>query len=282
MRARRRVNRRIDRTPPRYDVREAVTLVRQSGPKLAVLGVIALIALAAMRVHDWATHPRTLPFKSVSVRGELARVDTDRLRKVLAENVTGGFFSQDLRTLQQRIEELPWVHRASLRRAWPSRLFVYIEEQQPIARWGENGLLNRHGEVFRVSAAEMPDNLPTITGTPGREHDLIQDFIKIDALLHGLGLNLVELHEDARLDQRLVLRGGVTLELGRRNRAQRLQRFAEVYGTTLAPFIGRIGSLDLRYANGFAVSWRQEARDDGKPDGKTEVKAHETRAPSHV
>ncbi|MGF1642615.1 MAG: cell division protein FtsQ/DivIB [Thiotrichales bacterium] len=232
--------------------------VRPLLSKLGVLAIVLVFGLAGMRVYQWTQRPTTLPFKHVQVRGEIDRIDTERLRATLAENVKAGFFSQDLAVLQRKLEALPWVHRVALRRIWPNRLLVVLEEQHPIARWGESGLLNRHGEVFAVALAEIPQTLPKISGRPGREHELIQEFIVADQILQGLGLSLVELQEDARLDQRLVLREGMHLALGRKNRQERLQRFAEVYRSTLSPFIARIAGLDLRYANGFAVRWREQ------------------------
>ncbi|MGF1546316.1 MAG: cell division protein FtsQ/DivIB [Thiotrichales bacterium] len=226
--------------------------------KLGVVAVAGVIGLAGLRFYQWTQLPTTLPFRHVQVRGEINVIDPERLRATLAESVNAGFFSQNLGVLQRKLEAVPWVHRVALRRVWPNRLLVVLEEQQPIARWGESALLNRHGEVFTVAVAEIPANLPKITGRVGREHELIQAFIVADQVLQELGLNLVELQEDARLDQRLVLRDGVSLALGRRNREERLQRFAEVFRSTLSPFIARIDGLDLRYANGFAVRWREQ------------------------
>jgi cell division protein FtsQ len=44
-----------------------------------------------------------------------------------------------------------------LRRRWPDKLEVVIEEHQALARWGNVALVNTHGELFYAATnKELP------------------------------------------------------------------------------------------------------------------------------
>lgn len=224
---------------------------------VAALSLVALISMTGLRSYQWLMSPTTLPVRHVELRGELERVDMDRLRHQVDAGVTGGFFSIDLEGVRGSLESLPWVYGASLRRIWPDRIIIELEQQKPIALWGKTAMLNQYGDVFEAQLAQAENRLPRISGEDGREKQLIEAFIKADSLLSPLGLRLAGLREDARQDQRLFLNDGIELALGRKNRQLRLSRFVVAYQQTLASFMARISSLDLRYANGFAVRWKQ-------------------------
>ena len=224
---------------------------------VAFLSLLALVGVAGWQSYRWLTLPTTLPVQHVELRGELRRVDMDRLEQHVNSAVKGGFFSIDLESVRSGLEALPWVYGASLRRIWPDRLIIEIEEQRPIAKWGDKGLLNHYGDVFEATLDSADQTLARINGEDGREKALISDFIEAESLLHPLDLRLVGLREDARRDQRLFLNNGIELALGRKNCQARLVRFVSVYPQTLAPVLAGISVLDLRYANGFAVRWKQ-------------------------
>jgi cell division protein FtsQ len=222
---------------------------------IATLSLLILTGVAGWRGYEWLTLPSTLPVHHVEMRGDLQRVDMERLRQQVNTAVKGGFFSIDLESVRNGLESLPWVYGASLRRIWPDRLIIEIEAQKPIVRWGDKGMLNQYGDVFK---AELDPSLPQILGEDGREKQLISDFIEVERALKPLDLRLLGLREDARRDQRLTLNNGIELALGRKNRQARLSRFVMSYPQTLAPLLPRISALDLRYANGFAVRWKEK------------------------
>ena len=54
---------------------------------------------------------------------------------------------------------------------------------------------------------------------------------------------------------RVQLSNGLTVEVGRHDPMQRVERFVRVYPAILAAANGRLVAVDLRYSNGFAVRW---------------------------
>ncbi len=224
-------------------------------PALLSLVVVAVV-MAGWRGYRWLMLPTTLPIRSVTLAGELKYVDPRRLQALLKNEVDAGFFGIDLAAIKQKLEALPWIYQVSLRRVWPDRLQITVEEQRPIARWGDEGLVNRYGDIFVASADKVDRTLPVITGRRDRCKALIREFNEADKLLYPLGLKLVSLVEDERGDQRLLLANGAHLALGRKHRYERLQRFVASYRGTLQPLMADVSRLDLRYSNGFAVKWK--------------------------
>ena len=72
---------------------------------------------------------------------------------------------------------LPWVRKVAVRRSWPDRLDVAIEEHVVLARWGEDRLVNIQGEVFEGGAEESERRaLPLLFGPAASEHQVAERF----------------------------------------------------------------------------------------------------------
>ncbi|NIO43256.1 MAG: FtsQ-type POTRA domain-containing protein, partial [Burkholderiales bacterium] len=78
----------------------------------------------------------------------VAHVTREQVRTIVVDELRGTFFTIDLQGAQTAFEKLPWVRRVDIRRRWPDRLVVAIEEHRELARWGNTALVNLHGELF--------------------------------------------------------------------------------------------------------------------------------------
>ncbi len=212
-------------------------------------GVIAvyLIARAAMS-------STLFQLRTVSVAGDLQRVNEGTIRAGLAGRVSGNFFAANLDALRGALEELPWVRRAAVRRHWPDVIQVRIEEHVPIARWTDQRLVNTHGELFN---GELDATLPLLGGPPGAERQVAARYAAFSALVAPLGTELAQLVLSPRHAWQIKLASGTTLELGReRNREPaeaRLERFVSAYPQVVAKLGHPVEHADLRYPNGFSV-----------------------------
>jgi cell division protein FtsQ len=194
------------------------------------------------------------PLRTVSVVGDLHHVTGDAIRAGLAGRVSGNFFAANLDALRGAIEQIPWVRRAAVRRQWPDLVQVRIEEQVPIARWNDKGLVNKYGELF---AGDADTPLPLLEGPPGSESLVAARYAVFRALLAPLGTDLVELALSPRHAWQIKLASGATLELGREQPREpaevRLERFVAAYPQIVAALGQPVEHVDLRYPNGFAV-----------------------------
>ena len=88
----------------------------------------------------------------------------------------------DLDAARASLRRVPWVRSVALRRQWPHRLEVEIDEHQPLARWNEGALVNTHGEVF---VANFGGDLPQFTGPDGQSSLMAARFREWGACLHS-------------------------------------------------------------------------------------------------
>jgi len=197
------------------------------------------------------------PLRSVEVTGRITRTTHDQVRAIAVEQLKGNFFTLDLDAARAAFQKLPWVRRATLRRHWPDRLEVDVEEHVVLARWRDSALVNTYGEVFEAATSEV---LPVFSAPEGTTAEVAQRYEAFRALLEPLGKRPVQVVLSERRAWQLRLNDGEVLELGRSQMEERLQRFASTYGRTLAQLPHRPYRIDLRYSNGFAVRPPSAAR----------------------
>jgi cell division protein FtsQ len=223
----------------------------------------SLYALAAVLivVLGWqaATRSSAFPVRSVVVEGDLRQLDQEDLAAALAVGVRGNFFGADLDELRARLEAVPWVRRAEVRRLWPDRIAARVEEHVALARWNERVLVNTFGEVFAARSDDT--SLPRLAGPSGTSLEVAVRYGEFREAVATLGFALTHVTLSPRYAWQLKVRGpggrAMTLELGRDQLrdpiAARLARFVDAYPKTIARLDRRLDTVDLRYPNGFAL-----------------------------
>lgn len=228
---------------------------RRAGAGAAAAVFVAGLGWAVYRLTD----PSMLPVKTVRVGGDLVHVGRAQLSGTVAPFAEAGLLRVDIDEVRDALEALPWVDRAEVRRAWPDALEIGIREQRPVARWGEEALVNHRGELFHPPRDQWPRRLPELAGPEGNAAEIASRFSELRNLLAPLGIELTALVQDERRSWRLRLANGIDIRLGRKQTAERLLRFMRLYPRVLSARADDIERVDLRYTNGFAVAWRKRA-----------------------
>ncbi len=223
---------------------------------LFVAGAASLLVAATV----WGARLPFFPLREVVFQDELRELRRAEIESSLAGRLRGNFFSVDLDSLRQTIEALPWVRHAEVRRQWPGRLEVSVEEHMPVAFWGQASgqLVNSYGEVFAAAMSRPPPRrMPVLAGPAGTASEMLDYFRQAEELLAPLRRWPRELDVSPRLALRLQLDDGMVVELGRQQAKapiqQRLERFVEHYPSVLTVARQRPGVVDMRYPNGFAL-----------------------------
>jgi cell division protein FtsQ len=209
-----------------------------------------------------------------AVQGELTRLTEMQIDEALSGRVSGNFFGIDLDGVRIKLGALPWVRKVAVRRSWPDRLDVAIEEHVALARWGDDRLVNVQGEVFDGGGADMRERqaLPLLFGPAASERQVTERYRVFKTILAPLGSALEprQVLLSGRYAWRLRLANGLVVELGREVSqepvpsqgaqapaplpvTERLARFAAIYPQTLGKLRRRLDYVDLRYPNGFAL-----------------------------
>jgi cell division protein FtsQ len=217
-------------------------------------GVLVGIALFVFAIAGAVLLMRSplLPVTRIELTHPLGKTTRQEIEAAARAHTRGNFFALEPAQVRAGLEALPWVRRASVRRVWPDRLEVTLEEHVAFARWGDEGLLNIHGERFEATA-DAP--LPTLVAPSGTEHEVLSRYVRFAGMVAPLGARLERLVLTPRHAWQLVLDSGLVIVLGRdAERAEaRLARFVEAYPATLGRVARRHGYVDLRYPNGFAL-----------------------------
>jgi cell division protein FtsQ len=192
----------------------------------------------------------------VRIESPLKHVAQDTIREAVSPHVEAGFIGVDVDAVRDSLQALPWVQRASVRRAWPDKLVIRVTEQKALARWGSEGLLNLHGELFRPQADSARQSLPLLRGPQETNRMVAEQYVTMQGMLKPLGLTITHMSLNERRALSMRLDNGLKLGLGRQDTDLRLLRFVRVYPRVLKPRLAAIDSIDLRYTNGFAVRWR--------------------------
>ena len=235
----------------------------------AIADLLYLVAGGALLVMGlmWVLRVSFAPIQLVVVKTPLIHVQASELDDALDGILHGNFLTVNLDVARSELEKLPWVRRADVRRHWPARLEVSLEEQNPAARWGEGRgeLVNTYGEVF---VANLPDkeakHLPLLYGPPRTAPEVIALYRDAEEVLGKLGLRASQVTLSQRLAWQVKLADGMQVYLGREQPkipvAQTLQRFAEVYPSVIAGKDPQPLAVDMRYPNGFALRLASSAR----------------------
>lgn len=219
-----------------------------------VLFGATVVIFAGVKSYLWVA---SIPVQQITVTGHLAHTQTEAVQELVQSSLSGGFLHVDLQTMREKLETLPWVFEATVRRKWPNALQIHVVEQLPIARWSSEGFLNHQGGFFRSSGKGDWDALPLLRGPDGSAQVLMEKYLRLIDILKPLGLSVEELVRDERGEIEVTLAGGMQLVLGSEDFLERMHRFVAVYRNALAGRSDEIARVDMRYETGLAVAFQE-------------------------
>jgi cell division protein FtsQ len=196
----------------------------------------------------------------VVINGEFNYLSERDVIDLIDENVQTGFLTLNLPDLNRKIVEQDWIRSSSIRRSWPATLIVNIEEEIPVARWGEQQILNNVGDYIDVINKDSVSHLPVIFSQAGDTKEIIKIYQLISELLGPVGLRIDEVESDNAGSWTLTVLSDIKIILGRDQLVEKLQRLQSVWLAELSSQEKNINVIDLRYPNGLAVKWKQNTR----------------------
>lgn len=253
-RQKKRVNQRVvpKKAPRQWHVSLPQISLHVAGMSLLVFVVVAGMAAGWMKLMD----PQTLPVKQLQVEAPFLHVSRDELYQALKPVAKGGFFNVNVDAVTSAVEALPWVSGTEVQRIWPDTLRVIVVEQKALARWRDQALVNEQGEIFTPPATTFPQDLVELQGPDMTVALMVVEFRQFREILQGAQLQMGKVELSPRRAWQLQLRSGEVVLLGREDVQQRLQRFVHFYPQLLNGQ-AMVRQVDMRYPNGFAVSWQR-------------------------
>jgi cell division protein FtsQ len=241
---------------------------------MVLVGLVAATALLLLARSPW------FGLRAIVVEGDTSHHNPLSLRANVAPRLGGNFFSIDLQASRAVFESLPWVRRAVVKREFPNKLRVVLQEHQPIGTWGrasESQLINTEGEVFEANVGEVDaESLPVFVGSVDQSKTMLQAYRELGALFKPHDLLIDELELSGRGSWSLHLDSGTSIELGRGQLPELLER-TRVFLSTVTQAAGQWGkrlqkdveSVDLRHSNGYAIKLRGIGTVQAKPAARS-------------
>lgn len=231
----------------------AWNLVRNTWTKMILL--TAIILLSAVYVPSLSTYLHKLAVNEtrfINIEG----IDSDEQINEINRKLT--IVDPQVASLEQiklGLEELGWIHDVSVRKVWPDKLHIFVNEQVPLARWNETYYLNNDGEVFSSNYIQIAV-VPALKGPQGTERLVMWQFQKLNSVVSATGESIAALELSDRGSWSFNL-GGVSVRLGKEDILERMRRFLRVYKEVdFAEKLFDIEEIDTRYPNGIAVKWK--------------------------
>ena len=224
-----------------------------------LLGITALLLLIGA-LH-YALHRPQFKLRAVVLAHAPQQLDVAQVKVALDSELLGNFFTVDLEHTRRTFEKLPWVRKVSVRRHFPWKLEVEIEEHTTLARWNDSEWVNTHGEIFAVDKGPVAASLPAFFGHPDSAAEVTQMYRAFTEQLSPLQQTIVQIHLSPRRAWQLRFKNGLLVKLGRDQAQQRLARLVSVYpwagiGNQESGIRNAVQYVDLRYRNGFAVKYQ--------------------------
>ena len=230
---------------------------------VASMLLLATVLLGLGALLGWGARLPVFAIQGVSVTGDVKHYNAITLRANVMPRLQGTFFTMDITDARKVFETMPWVRQAIVRRDFPNRLKVQLQEHQAVAFWGPEGssnLVNSFGEVFEANIGELDDdNLPRLSGPGSQSVQVLAMYQTLQPQLDPLDLTLQQLALSPRGGWHAELDSGTLLELGSGSSADllaRLDRFAKTATQVTARYQRtpeQLASVDLRHTDGYAI-----------------------------
>ncbi len=228
-----------------------------------------LTALAVLGLLLWMfTQLPVFRLTAIHVEGDMGHNSEATIRANAAPKLSGTFFTIDLQSVQRAFETVPWVRHAIVRRVWPNRLAVQLEEHRAAALWMPSGeadkvsdkLVNDHGEVFDANLGDVEDDhLPTLSGPEGSSLQMLAILQQLDSRFEHIGWQIETLSLSGRGSWRANVDSGARVELGRGTPEELLRRSEQFVATVAAvanQYQRPVQYADLRHHDGYALRLR--------------------------
>ncbi|HSL91724.1 MAG TPA: FtsQ-type POTRA domain-containing protein [Candidatus Limnocylindrales bacterium] len=212
---------------------------RQVLPAAAAILAIILVTAAGAAVYSWLGHSRLFTVRDIDMN-RCAYVTRDEVSGILSGVPQGNIWSLSSRAIGRRLLTHPWVRSVSVRKSFPDRLVVRIDERKPVAMINLDALyyVDGEGTIFKRLTAYDPKNFPIVTGfsrseLTARDAVTLQNLKKTLELLRctesgALRQNVSEVHFDAQEGYTLVTRdSGLQLKIGMMECREAMKRIEE-------------------------------------------------------
>lgn len=188
--------------------------------------VVGFTGVAFASAYSWLTRSPLFTVRTIDMN-RCSNVSLEEVWAIVRGDGSGILWSVPAKEVARRLSGHPWVRSVSVRKSFPDRLVVRIQERTPVAMVNLDALhyLDEEGRPFKRLTAYDPKNLAIVTGFSRgdllrKDPVTMRDLRKTLDLLRGveagaLRRNVSEIHFDAQDGYTVVTRdAGLQLKVG--------------------------------------------------------------------
>lgn len=243
--------------PPKKFWRPAVFVT------LGLLGLANLCLGLVLLYHQLLTSPRFCikDNQNIEIVG-LRRLTPELIRRQAGLGPETNLLALSPTRVERALLAHPWIARAELTRKWPQRLYLRIQEREPVAlvQMGELYYVDRQGSLFKPQSPGDPHDFPVITGLKpehflkgeGGLPEVVAQALHLLELLKNASPpltleNTSEIHVDLERGFTIYANGlSGALDLGLTEHQEKLTRFAQIWPILAHKgYLSRVGRINL-------------------------------------
>lgn len=223
--------------------------VLRSAVLLSILGALLAVTWSLMQEDS----PLFRPIQQYELVSEIQHVKPAEIDAVMQRYLGRSFWEVELETIQSELIRLNWASSALVKRSWPDQLYVSIQEQKPVARWGQAGLVNQAGVVFYPNDLTGFNNLVVLEGQLADSAKILVRLSTFQTALKSIEFTIAALSLQLDGIWKISLLDGSKIILDMKDDDAKLDQFVRAYPKLSLALRKSPQVYDLRYSNGFIV-----------------------------
>lgn len=170
------------------------------------------------------------------------------------------FFSADLHRIHDMVAKLSWVESVQIQRDWYQGVVVSVTPRRAVANFGSQQMLDANGVVFVPANAKqlMDKKLVTLYGDQAKSKDIMRQMQHINTWFAPLGLHVQDLVLTSRQTWVARFNNGLRVVVDHEDTEQKLYSLSKILKGQFEKQLPQMQSVDLRYKNGFAITWKSK------------------------
>lgn len=201
------------------------------------------------------------PAQPLTIDGKnLTSIELNSLQDTLSPLEQVQFFSADLHRIHDVVAKLSWVESVQIQRDWYQGVVVSVVPRRAVANFGSQQMLDANGVVFVPANAKqlMDKRLVTLYGDQQKSKDIMRQMQHINTWFAPLGLHVQDLVLTSRQTWVAKFNNGMRVVVDHENTEQKLYSLSKILKGQFEKQLPQIQSVDLRYKNGFAITWKNK------------------------
>lgn len=189
----------------------------------------------------------------------LSDIEVLAIEQALSQIGKVQFLTADLAKIHHEVDRLSWVENASVARTWNQGILVSAVPRVAIANYGSNQMLDANGVAFEPAdpQAVMDAKLAYLYGRNEEAVLVMQQMQKINNWFAPINLQAKDLILTPRRTWIVVFNNGMRAVVDYEDTEQKLYNLSVQLTRNFSEDIPKIQSVDLRYKNGFAITYKK-------------------------